>query len=384
MEREVQSFSAPDMRLEMDLEAPQAPMGNFSGCSIGSPPMSRSMGRLMSRPIRWPNSWCGALTPFQPSPTAAGSAATPLAGPAAVGLLSSASSPVGVQPPDLVSSRAKAEVRASLRHAIAKIERPAALEAGARVEAPWQLGCDAADRLLPLGLDTSGVHEVKAVPQRTAAATPCASAADWMTAIGFALRLAVRRLDALDQQAVSSSERPWLMWCWPRVLSRELGLPSAAGLQQLGIPPGRLILVETAREAEGLIAVEEGLRSSSLALVLGVFDSVALTPSRRLSLAAQEQHTPCLLITHPSRAPAPAAATRWRIGCSISAPHPLLARTPGRPRFLAALERCRARPESSAQPPLSLEWSDETHRFCPVADVAGRSAAPRRAIGGCR
>ena len=341
------------------------------------PPVFRTpVARAASSGQEFSTGWRGdALSPLQSNPTAAGSVNTPLAGPAAVGSSSQAAA----------SQTVKTGVMATLRQAIARIERPPQLEAAAPDAAgtPWRLGCPKADRLLPGGLDDSGVHELKAA----AALSQGASAADWMTGIGFALRLAVCRLKALEQAqaaqgAETARERPWLMWCWPRVLSRELGAPSALGLKHLGLDPDRLIIVETARDAEALIALEEGLRSSSLALAFGLFEAVELTPSRRLSLAAHEHHTPCLIITHPGREPAAAAATRWRIGRSPSAPHPLVPRAPGSMRFSAVLERCRARPASSACPPLQLEWSDETRGFCHISDVADRPAAPRRALGG--
>jgi protein ImuA len=272
-------------------------------------------------------------------------------------------------------------VRETLRRAIARIEGPQAFEVSKAGASPgWHLGCPEADRLLPAsGLETRGVHEVKAVQEGRSA-----SAAAWMTSIGFALRLAARRVSALETPLPSASQascapaRPWLMWCWPRHLSREFGAPSALGLKRLSLDPSRLLIVETASDAEALGALEEGLRSGSLALAFGLFDCVELTPSRRLSLMAQEHRTPCLIITHPGRAPAPAAATRWRVGRLRSAPHPLVPRLPGGARFSLALERCRARPASSAYPPLSLEWCDETRCFSSAAVLADRPALPRR------
>lgn len=322
--------------------------------------------------------WRGALTPLQSRP-AAGQDATPLSGSAAGPAFTA---PGGALRPGASSPRATSDVRETLRRAIARIEGPQAFEVSEVCAAPgWHLGCPEADRLLPAsGLETRGVHEVKAVQDGQSA-----SAAAWMTSIGFALRLAVRRVAALETPSPATSPvslappRPWLMWCWPRHLSREFGAPSAAGLKRLGLDASRLIIVETASEAEALGALEEGLRSGSLALAFGLFDSVALTPSRRLSLMAQEHRTPCLIITHPCRPAAPAAATRWRVGRLASAPHPLVPRLPGGTRFSLALERCRARPASSAYPPLSLEWCDETRCFSAAAVLADQPAQPRRA-----
>jgi hypothetical protein len=245
----------------------------------------------------------------------------------------------------------------------------------------WELGCPAFDRLLPKGLEPNSLHEIKGEPS----AIHGASAADWMAGIGFAARLAIRRVDALavtqETNASSSSARPWVLWCWPRPLAGEFGSPSAAGFLRLGLDPSRLIIVETARAGETLNAIEEGLRAQSLAVVIGVIDEAELTPARRLSLAAGETATPCLLVTHPACEPAGATATRWRVKRNRSAPHPFDSRAPGALRFSIALERCKARPESAAQSPMLLEWSDETRRFDLASVVADLPAQMRGADG---
>ena len=226
------------------------------------------------------------------------------------------------------------------------------------------------DELLPRGLETNSVHEVKGI----ASALGGASAGDWMAAIGFAARLAVRRVEALSavraRAAPPSVTQPWVLWCWPRTLAGEFGAPSAAGLAHLGLDPSRLLIVETARAGEALNALEESLKASSLAVVIGVLDEIELTPARRLSLAAGETATPCLIVTHPASEPAGATATRWRVGRAPSAGHRFDPRAPGPSRFSAILERCRARPESASRPPLILEWSDETRRFGLASVVA--------------
>jgi protein ImuA len=249
----------------------------------------------------------------------------------------------------------------------------------------WELGCPASDGLLPRGLEPNSLHEIKGEPS----AVHGASAADWMTGIGFAARLAVRRVDALaaaqrtnaQPSIAHSTAGPWVLWCWPRPLAGEFGLPSAAGFLRLGLDPSRLIIVETARASEALNAIEEGLRAQSLAAVIGVLDEAELTPARRLSLAAGETATPCLLVTHPASEPAGATATRWRVKRDPSARHPFDPRAPGAVRFSVALERCKARPESAAQPPMLLEWSDETRRFDLASVVADLPAQTRGADG---
>ena len=242
----------------------------------------------------------------------------------------------------------------------------------------WELGCPASDALLPAGLEPGALHEIKGAPS----AAHGASAADWMAGIGFAARLAVRRIDALAGSARGMNARPWVLWCWPRSLAAEFGTPSFAGFARLGLDPSRLLIVETARASDTLNAIEESLRAQSLALVIGVLNEAGLTPARRLSLAAGEAATPCLLVTHPASEPAAATATRWRIRRQPSARHDFDSRASGAARFSIALERCKARPESAAQPALLVEWSDETRRFDMASVVADLPAQTHGARGG--
>lgn len=270
------------------------------------------------------------------------------------------------------AARPPSDVLEKLRRKISRIERPSLGPGAARScsEPPWRLGCPGMDALLPEGLETSSLHEIKAAYRGQGA-----SAGDWTAGLGFALRLAALRLDAAQRAG-----RPaFLLWCWPRPMAFELGRLSGRGLGQLGIDPARVLMVETAREAEALMALEEGMKSGALALAMGVFQSAGLNAARRLSLAAGEQRTPCLVITHPAREAAAGCATRWRIASAPSAPHPFDARAPGRPRFSASLERCRARPQSAGLPPLQLEWCDETLRFRMAAELAADAVVARRA-----
>jgi protein ImuA len=201
-----------------------------------------------------------------------------------------------------------------------------------------------------------------------------------MAGIGFAARLAARRVASLS--AARPATQPWMLWCWPKTMAAEFGSPSLAGLAHLGLDPARLVIVEAARSGDALNAIEESLKGASLAVVVGVLDELDLMPSRRLSLAAGEMTTPCLIVTHPASTPAGATATRWRIKHAPSAPHRFDPRAPGPSRFEVALERCRARPESAARQSFVLEWSDETHRFDLASVVADLPAQTRRAGSG--
>ena len=269
---------------------------------------------------------------------------------------------------------------AELRTRIHALERgsssfPPSLEPSQdqRRQSGWTLGVPEMDRRLVGGLDAAALHELKA-EQR-----PGAISGNWSAALGFALRLAVRRLRAL---APDPDSGPRILWCWPSALARELGVPYGHGLSMLGLAPSACLFAETARACDALWAMEEGLRSGSMALVIGVLGEAELTPSRRLSLAAAEQRTPCLIVTDPRLPAAGSTATRWRIGTRASAPHPCDAAAPGAARYALTLERCRHGPLVAEPLSLFVEWSDETHRFRVAPAVADRAHGPRRASRG--
>jgi protein ImuA len=281
----------------------------------------------------------------------------------------------------LEASQSKAEVLASLRADIATLERGSVAETPADATPAhnaWVLGAPEFDCSLGAGLDPASLHEVKPAPEERGV-----TAGDWAAALGFTLRLAVRRLEGLASPS-SHSDAASILWCWPSQFARELGAPYGRGLGALGLSPSTWLFVETSRASEALWAMEEGLRSQSLALVIGVLNEVELTPSRRLSLVAAEHSTPCLLVTDPRLSAAGSTATRWRVGRCSSAAHPFDVSAPGAPRYTVALERCRHRPMTHEGQALQLEWSDETHRFHMAAAVAGRAPAPRAAGAGAR
>ncbi len=280
--------------------------------------------------------------------------------------------PEGANPQWIAPQGSKAALLAGLRARIAGLERPpqTSFEPIAATAHAWTLGAPEIDRRLVGGLDSGALHEVKGEGGGTAAG-------DWVAALGFALRLALRRVDALLSR--SGAARAHLLWCWPSVLARELGRPYGQGLTGLGLDPSSCLFVETARACETLWAMEEGLKSQSLALVIGVVPDLALTPARRLSLAAAGHSTPCLIITDPRAPAAGSTATRWRVEQRLSMAHPLEAGAPGAPRYAVALERCREGAHTRKASSLLLEWSDETHRFRVASRLADRAHGPRRA-----
>ena len=241
---------------------------------------------------------------------------------------------------------------------------------------PWTSGAPALDGLLgAAGLDPAAVHEIK--PE---------TYADWPAALAFLFRLAVRRLATLAAPGgamggvtggVRGSAESLLVW--PAPLAAEIGWPYAPGLAMAGVPLSRLLLAAPKRPGDALWVLEEGLKSQALGLVIGSLTEVALTPARRLSLAAAANATPCLLLTAPDRATTPAVATRWRIAGRPSAPHPLDVEAPGASRFAIRLERCQGRSDLDERRSMTVEWCDVAHRFRLVASLAHRTPQAARA-----
>lgn len=248
--------------------------------------------------------------------------------------------------------------------------------AGQKTGSAWRLGVTEVDVLLgPEGLEIGGMHEVKPAAGEQGASW----AAAWAAALVFSLALGSRRCMPDSSRAQSP-----ILCCQPAAMANEIGRLYGPGLRSLGLAPDRLILVETWNAADTLWAMEEGLKSGSLALVLGVLDSVALTPARRLALAAAAHRSPCLLLTHPRAETTAATATRWRVGPLPGAPHAFDRHAPGAPRFAVELERCRAQPLSAEAASFSLEWCDEALCFRLAPGVADRADAARRAGRGAR
>ncbi len=233
---------------------------------------------------------------------------------------------------------------------------------------------------LPARLDVAGIEPALQPPALAPAAfqeiVP-ASAKDRPAAAAFALAL-LRHLQQGAKEAPEESAALPLLWCQAAVEAKDFGRLYPPGLTPWGLAPGRLLLVEAPRSKDILWAMEEGLRSTALAAVVGELGteglgSTSLTATRRLALAAQQSGCPCLLL-RSGETGASAARTRWRIAGAPSRPGPLDPRAPGGPSWRAELVRCpQGRPAA-----WTLEWSHETDSFHLAAAVVDRPAAARR------
>jgi protein ImuA len=232
---------------------------------------------------------------------------------------------------------------AALREAIAaaEVRRGVALPFGV---APLD------DGLADHGIATASLHEI-------AAASPQLS--DDAAASLFAAGLGARFVG--DGQAQ-------VLWI---VTRHDLYAP---GLEQAGLPPGRILYAQARDDVEVLALTEDGLRDGSLAAVIGEVRRAGMTATRRLQLAAAEGATPALLFRRwrkaglcPLAEPS-AATTRWRIGCAPSARLGM----PGVGRARWSIELARQRGGNPFS--LLVEACDDTGRLALPADAADRAA----------
>jgi len=167
--------------------------------------------------------------------------------------------------------------------------------------------------------------------------------------------------------------RGFVLWCLPR--------PDlyGSGLAAHGLEPGRIVMVQTPRDADILWAMEEGLRAPGIAAVVGEVGTLPTVSSRRLQLAAERSGITAFLLRRwreggqaaRERALPNAAATRWRIA---SLPSQLSQGEPGvgRPRWRVELLRCRGGEPACWE----MEVADATDPISLSTALANRPVAP--------
>ncbi|MDR6530298.1 protein ImuA [Caulobacter rhizosphaerae] len=223
--------------------------------------------------------------------------------------------------------------------------------AGAAVRGVLPFGVPAIDERLPGGgLSMGTLHEV-------------AGGADGALHGAAAARFAAGIL--------ARAEGP-VLWC---LRQRDLFAPALA---QVGLPPDRVIFAEAGDEASVLACMEEGLRWSGLAGVVGEVARLSMTASRRLQLAAEKSGQMAIAIRRWRRVAdaadlgqPTAAATRWRVSAMPSSPLPTAG--VGRPRWFLELLRCRAGEAFD----LEIEACDAKGHLRLPAALADRSPAPQ-------
>ena len=248
-----------------------------------------------------------------------------------------------------------APIAADLREKVRRLERAHSAERAGQQAVP--LGVPAIDALLPGGLLTGALHEVEAgsAPSGRVASHDGA-------ALGFAAHLLGR---------FGTQRSGTLLWC--RRSSGACDAPPYAPALSAWFDPARLLLVTVRRDEDLFWAMEEGLRAG-LSAVLGETRATDLTAGRRLSLAAEKNGVPALLLRSQPAPPQSVCTTRWRVASAPSHSTPGLGDL-GAPRWRTELRRNRfGVPSVSETPTWFLEWNDETHCLSVVPPARHGSA----------
>jgi protein ImuA len=172
-----------------------------------------------------------------------------------------------------------------------------------------------------------------------------------------------------------------VLWC---LRQRDLFAPALAGV---GLHPQRVIYAEAGDEKGVLAVLEDGLRHGGLAAVVGEVGGLAMTPSRRLQLAAEEGGTTAFAVRRwrtPSAAAdygqPTASVSRWRVS-ALPATREVVAGLMGRPRWLVEMMRCRGAQACEWE----LEACDEEGHLAVPAELAlgslASGAGRRRTVG---
>ena len=242
-----------------------------------------------------------------------------------------------------------------LRERIRRIERPAAA-----VHGILPFGIAAIDRVLPGGgLALGALHEILGAggDEEDGAVTAAFAA-------GILGRLATQESSAGDGT---------VLWCLPH--------PDfyGPGLTAHGLDPARLVLVRAPRDAEILLAMEEGLRAPGIAAVVGEVGTLPAVASRRLQLAAERSGITAFLLRRwrdggqaaRERNLPNAAVTRWRVAALPSQPLPGEPGV-GHPRWRVELLRCRGGEPACWE----VEGADATGHVSLASALADRPAPP--------
>lgn len=242
--------------------------------------------------------------------------------------------------PNAFASPAPSPVPPLLREQVRRLERAHSTQRVGQTARP--LGLPELDRLLPDGgLLTGALHEIEAGPGPSGRVAPHDGAA-----LGFTAFL-------LGRLGPGS-----LLWC--RQPLGAVDAPPYAPALAAWFDPARLLMVTARREEDLFWAMEEGLRTPGIAAVVGETRAADPTAGRRLSLAAEKNGVPALLLRSQPAPPQSVCATRWRVASAPSGDDE-------QARWAVELRRNRfGTPSADELPSWLLEWNDETHHLAVV------------------
>lgn len=227
---------------------------------------------------------------------------------------------------------------AAIKRQIARLERQQPVQSTQRIAT----GHPGIDTALGGGLVSGRLHDVYAVEPGDAAA-----------ASGFVSIIA----------CLGVRQGPIV---WLREAGAQARTPlHPAGLAELGLDPGRLVIVVPKSPLDLLRAAAEVLRCTAVSAAVielwhqpRVFD---LTANRRLMMAAETSGVTALLLRIAVIPVSGPAQTRWRVAAG---PSVALAGAPGFPAFDLELIRQRGGPEGLHW---QVAWDRDTHAFANIA-----------------
>ncbi len=253
-----------------------------------------------------------------------------------------------------------------LRERISVLEHSSIGKSSSHNQGEVKLGLKEIDSILPRGgLKLAGLHEILPANIGNFSGFPVDG-----SATGFAAWLLRQCL----------ARRPGLALWVRRPAGRFDPQPYGPGLTAW-LDPTRLLLVEAHQPDDLLWALEEGLRCSGVAAVLGEIGSADLTTTRRLLLAAEGNGSTAILLRSANAATSSAALTRWRIAAAPARSTEGL-RDIARPRWQVELSRARGGALGGALEERNsswlMEWNDETGDLALAASPVDRSAGAAR------
>jgi protein ImuA len=245
--------------------------------------------------------------------------------------------------------RDAAQTLTALRGAIARFET----QPQVRTDAVNALGHAGADAALQGGLKTGTLHEVFAAEDRHS-----------VPAMGFAAGLTMR----------IPGRRP-VLWIRQDFAAARIGELSMTGLSDLGLHPGRILVMRSPDADGGLRAALEGLSCGALGAVVlelwGNSRAVDLVASRRLTLAAAQSGVTNILLRFAAETRPSTAETRWVIRSAAS---PSRVDDWGMPLLDSSLVRNRRGPIGR----WLMEWNGDECLFREPAHPRALAAKPLR------
>lgn len=205
----------------------------------------------------------------------------------------------------------------------------------------------------PFGLGRDGVHEL----------VECKHG-DFAALTGFACA------------ALSTAPPKSVLWVGQEGYAREHGGLRQDALSRLWPYQAACLHVATRKVEEALWAVEEGIVSGAVNLVVAELSGADFTASRRLTLAAKRTGVPLVLLLPHTHEGTTSAEARWSVRPRASGPNRYDPHAPGLTRWQVVLERSRAAPEKAGTV-YNLEFDDETLSLRHVSGLADRSVTPR-------